>query len=134
MFNDLEKDWNRNESCLQKNIDSFISSTGWNLPNDYQEFLTWSNGGEGYVGKNYLSLWKLEDIVQLNMDYQIQEFLKKDCLVFGTDGGGVCYGFDFASKGKVFKSSLGDLDVEEMEFLANDFKSFLMLALTTNIE
>ena len=51
------------------------------LPDDYKEFMLWSNGGEGNIGSQYLSLWKIEDLMQLNKEYQIQKYLSKK--IFG---------------------------------------------------
>ncbi|MFR2243924.1 MAG: SMI1/KNR4 family protein [Anaerobutyricum soehngenii] len=48
------------------------------LPDDYKEFMLWSNGGEGNIGSQYLSLWKIEDLMQLNKEYQIQKYLSKN--------------------------------------------------------
>lgn len=58
------------------------------LPDDYKEFMSWSNGGEGNIGSQYLSLWKIEDVIQLNNDYQVQKYLSGKSLAIGTDGGG----------------------------------------------
>ena len=51
-----------------------------------EEFMLGSNGGEGNIGSQYLSLWKIEDLMQLNKEYQIQKYLSKKSLVIGTDG------------------------------------------------
>ena len=64
------------------------------LPDDYKEFMLWSNGGEGNIGSQYLSLWKIEDLMQLNKDTKYKVFVEKS-LVIGTDGGDNCIGFYF---------------------------------------
>jgi hypothetical protein len=129
VLNKILNDRHRNNSCSLEEINNFITSTNWDLSKDYQKFLLWSNGGEGYIGSNYISLWKLENIIQLNKDYQIQKYLGDNCIAFGTDGGGICYGFDYSLQKKIFKSSLGDLDRNEKIFIANTFDEFIAIAL-----
>jgi SMI1 / KNR4 family (SUKH-1) len=63
------------------------------LPSDYANFLRASNGGEGFVGDNYLALWKAEELKQLNDEYQVPEYAP-GLLLFGSDGGGEAYAFD----------------------------------------
>ncbi|MCR8649792.1 hypothetical protein A1343_11075 [Leptospira interrogans serovar Bataviae] len=58
-----------NLNTIQK-IESIFKVT---FPEDYKQILLWSNGGEGKVGNRYLSLWKIEELVQLNEDYQIKK-------------------------------------------------------------
>ena len=77
-----------------------------------------------------MSLWKLCDLIQLNKDYQIEKYLGCECLAFGTDGGRVCYGFDFSLEGSVFMSSLGDLDKNKKNFLAKNFDKFIEIDLS----
>jgi hypothetical protein len=68
------------ENTIRKIIDSWNSKSGVELqaiseienkldirlPEDYKTFLSWSNGGEGEIGDNYISLWKVEDLIILN--------------------------------------------------------------------
>ena len=91
------------------------------LPDDYKEFMLWSNGGEGNIGSQYLSLWKIEDLMQLNKEYQIQKYLSKKSLVIGTDGGDNCIGFYFGEPTFIFLQPLGDLDLSENRFLSQSF-------------
>lgn len=89
----INKSWHSNPPCDQQ----IMLSVGklFPLPDDYKEFMLWSNGGEGNIGSQYLSLWKIEDLMQLNKEYQIQKYLSKKSLVIGTDGGDNCIGFYF---------------------------------------
>ena len=75
----INKSWHSNPPCDQQ----IMLSVGklFPLPDDYKEFMLWSNGGEGNIGSQYLSLWKIEDLMQLNKEYQIQKYLSKKSLV-----------------------------------------------------
>jgi hypothetical protein len=44
---------------------------GSQLPFDYKQFLRNSNGGEGFVGQNYLQLWQAEELRERNNGYQV---------------------------------------------------------------
>jgi hypothetical protein len=63
------------------------------LPSDYKSFLSSINGGEGFVGKHYLILWKAEELAQFNEEYQVAEYAP-GLMFFGSNGGGEGFAFD----------------------------------------
>ena len=65
----------------------------WQLPMDYKEFLEKANGGEGFIGKNYLILWATEELTQFNNEYEVKDYAP-GLVLFGSDGGGEGYAFD----------------------------------------
>ena len=115
--------WYKYENIKMNSIEEIIGT--YNFPNDYLEFIKQNNCGEGYIGKNYLYLWKIENIVQLNNDYNIQEYLGENYCGFGTDGGDKCYCFDNKNGNKIIRCGLGDLDYNEIEIMANTFYEFI---------
>ena len=70
---------------------------------------------------------------ELNDDYQIQKYLTKDYLAFGTDGGGICYGFKIKDGFFVFKCPLGDLDINEVSIISESFTGFFTKAIREEI-
>ena len=125
IIKDLERiGWNSNKETNLNDIVIVEEQLHIVFPEDYLEFLKWSNGGEGYIEKNYVSLWKVEDLEVLNREYQIQTYLSKGYLGIGTDGGGICYGFCLEKQFAIFKCSLGDLDINEITIVANSIKDF----------
>jgi RimJ/RimL family protein N-acetyltransferase/cell wall assembly regulator SMI1 len=70
-----------------------MKDLGVELPEDYQAFLRKTNGGAGFLGEAYVSLWRGEELKQKNEDYQVAEFAP-GLLIFGSDGGGEAYAFD----------------------------------------
>lgn len=58
-----------------------------NLPDDYANWMRWSNEGEGNFGDMYLTFWPLDELEQLNKDFLVQHYLGAEALCFGTDGG-----------------------------------------------
>lgn len=125
--------WYKNSGAGIQDISTVESSLDILFPNDYKVFTEWSNGGEGEIGENYISLWKIEDMKVLNDEYQIQKYLTKDYLAFGTDGGGVCYGFKINDDFSVFKCPLGDLDINETSIVAKSFSDFFTTAIKEEI-
>jgi hypothetical protein len=66
------------------------------LPRDYLDFLRQHNGGEGFVGDNYIILWKAEELADFNREYEVGKYAP-GIVLFGSDGGGEGYGFDTRS-------------------------------------
>lgn len=72
----------------------------WNvsLPNEYKKLILFSNGIEGAIGKaGYLSIWPINELIELNLEYAVDEFLP-GIKYFGSDGGNMAYGFDFSTE------------------------------------
>ena len=134
IIKDLERiGWNSNKETNLNDIGIVEEQLHIVFPEDYLEFLKWSNGGEGYIEKNYVSLWKVEDVEVLNREYQIQTYLLKGYLGIGTDGGGICYGFCLEKQFAIFKCPLGDLDINEITIVANSIKDFFGNALVSEL-
>lgn len=74
-------------------IAAFERMTGKELPGDYVDFLKIADGGEGFVGKSYVILWGVGDLVSLNQGYEVENYAP-GLLIFGSDGGGEAFGFD----------------------------------------
>ena len=74
-------------------IASVETALGFRLPNDYREFLSGNNGGEGFVGKHYLIAWRVEELIPFNRDYQVNEYAP-GILIFASSGGGEAFAFD----------------------------------------
>jgi hypothetical protein len=63
------------------------------LPEDYRSIMEECNGGEGPVGRQYLVLWRGEEIADFNRDYQVND-LAPGLILFGSNGAGEGFGFD----------------------------------------
>lgn len=120
---------NNNHGVDSKDITVIEERFNAAFPKDYITLLKRSNGGEGYVGENYISLWKVEDLPALNEEYQIQKYLSEKFLGIGTDGGGICYGFCLDKNYSIFKCPLGDLDINEVVIVAKSTKDFFKKAM-----
>lgn len=82
------------------------------LPEDYLSIFTELNGGEGFVGEEYLILWKAEELIPFNKEYEVDQYAP-GIFLFGSNGGGEGFGFDTRSK---------PYKVVEMPFIGMDLK------------
>jgi hypothetical protein len=105
---------------------SDISEADVRLPADYEEFLSRMNGLEGFVApEQYLILWRVEDMGQLNEAYAVEEFLPNVTLI-GTDGGDTGFGYDSAHK-QYIKTPLVGMERAGVETMGGSFEEFVKL-------
>jgi len=78
-------------------MEGFERQLGVKLPVEYAEFLSKTDGGEGFIGRDaYVILWPVGEIVSMNQAYEVQKYAP-GLLIFGSDGGGEAFGFDTRS-------------------------------------
>ncbi len=71
------------------------------LPTEYIEFLQSFNGGEGFVGEEYLVLHKAEDLVKVNKDTEVELF-DPNIFIIGGNGGGEFVAINFKENKEVY--------------------------------
>ena len=75
------------------------SALGYSLPEQYLEFLRFSNGAEGSMGEgSYLVIWPVEELVSLNEMNAVRD-AAPELLLFGSDSGTRGYAFDTTAPG-----------------------------------
>lgn len=93
------------------------------LLDEYKEFLGMYNGGNGSIGEySYVQLWTFEDIVELNRNYEVDEFLSGIVLI-GSDGGDTAYGIN--EFGKYIEVPFIGMDNDEVQEIASNFDEFI---------
>ena len=98
---------------------------GMKLPADYRAFLGRFNGGEGFIGKHYLILWKTEELYQFNRDYGVEEYAP-GFLMFGSTGGGDGFAFDTRSiPYRVMQVPFIGMSLNDAFFVADSFTRLL---------
>jgi hypothetical protein len=101
------------------------SSLRFKLPADYVQFLEQMNGGEGFVGKNYLRAWPVEDLIQFNKEYHVDESAP-GLFLFGSSGGGEAFAFDTRSASPpIVAVPFIVLNLDDAIAIAPNFNSFL---------
>jgi hypothetical protein len=115
-----------NPGIAKDTLDTVMEDLPVWLPNDYIGFLLVSNGGEGFLGENYVRLWKAEDLRQNNLNYAVAEFAPQ-LFLFGSDGGGEAYAFDTSASPYMVVQVpfIGMGDPETSIQLGDSFNAFL---------
>lgn len=96
MENNLKKYLNNlslNTPASLSEIKDVEDKLGVKLPKDYIDFMMFSNGCEGSIGESYIVMWPIEELVQCNEDYEVEDYVP-GLILFGSNGAGEAYGFD----------------------------------------
>jgi len=91
------KDLELNKPASIELIQDVEKNLGIKFPEDYIDFMLFSNGCEGSIGENYIILWNTEDIIENNENYEVQTYAP-NIVIFGSNGGGEAFGFDMRNK------------------------------------
>jgi hypothetical protein len=94
------------------------------LPTDYKRLLQQMNGGEGFIGTQYLQLWPIEEVVKTNTEADYGN-AALEFLLFGSDGGGESFAFDTRSMPRIVAVPFIGMERSAAILLAQDFASFL---------
>lgn len=101
--NKILPDFKANPPADVEVIRSVEHEAGFSFPKDYAAFLTRANGGVGFIGDAYLSLWRVEDLIAANRGYEVERDAPGLFLV-GSDGGGEAFAIDLRSEPCAFVS------------------------------
>ncbi len=96
------------------------------FPEDYVEYMLKKNGGEGAIGEEgYMRLWMLQELIEANEDYAVQEFAPGLFLI-GSDGGDNAYGVRREDVAFIEVPFIG-MSNEEAKVLGSNFTEFLQV-------
>jgi hypothetical protein len=93
------------------------------FPNDYKEFLQFTNGLEGPTGDNYIVLWSVDEVIQLNRAYHVTEFVP-NMIIFGSDGADEAFALDTTNMTIVNFPFIGMGQIDSQK-IAETFEDFL---------
>ena len=80
-------------------IEAFEREAAIPLPSEYLEFLRFTDGGESFIGPNsYAMLWKIDELLRFNREYEVPEYAP-GLFLFGSNGGGEAFAFDLLAEG-----------------------------------
>ena len=114
-----------NSAASESQIAAAEAHLQLSLPHEFREFLLHGNGGEGFVGQQYLMLWRVEDLAPLNRDYLVSEFAP-GLLIFGSSGGGDAFGFDTRSPSMpIVRVPFVGMAWKDASEVAKNFRAFL---------
>lgn len=110
--------WNNFEFNAPYNGKNVTEINGVNLPQNYVDFMTEHNGGEGDIGESWLVLYPIEDLREINNDYNIPEFLPNH-IIIGSNGGEEFFGIDSDGRYFIVPSTF---ETDEITILCDDIK------------
>ena len=86
-----------NKPASLNTIEEVEKSLGIKFPSDYVDFMLFTNGCEGSIGESYIVMWPIEEIVQNNEDFEVEEYVP-GLILFGSNGSGEAFGFDMRTE------------------------------------
>ncbi len=104
----------RNDPPTEKEMEDFLKSVYFPLPVGFIDFFKEANGADISSGDNYILLWPLTQMVQLNKDYNVDEFAP-GFFLFGSDGGDTAYAIEKTS-GDIYEMPFIGMSQEEAVF------------------
>jgi hypothetical protein len=120
-----------NPPASREEIEKAQEALAFPLPRGYVDFLATADGGEGFIGKSYLILWKVEELASKNAAYNVAEFAP-ELFLFGSDGGGEAFGFDTRSKtGSIVSIPFVTMEMRRAKAVPPDFEAFLSVLFAT---
>jgi hypothetical protein len=85
----------KTEGATRDSLATLMAHFGVELPPEYIEFMTETNGADGPIGTSgYLQIWSSEEVMQLDGGIEDIKEEHPEWLFFGGMGGGVRYAFD----------------------------------------
>ncbi|MCX2781310.1 SMI1/KNR4 family protein [Microbulbifer thermotolerans] len=121
----LLTDFSLDEGASQETIANIKNISGIYFPDDYLDFLQDANGGEGFIGEEYLILWKAEELETFNREYEVEKYAP-GIFLFGSNGGGEGFGFDTRSTPyKIVQVPFVGMDLQHANHVADSFTNLL---------
>jgi hypothetical protein len=104
-------------------IEAFLKQVDFNLPKGFIEFFKETNGADISTDEKYFFLWALTDMVQLNKEYNVEEFAP-EFFIFGSDGGDTAFAIEKGT-GYIYEMPFIGMSKEEAVFKNKTFAEFI---------
>lgn len=117
------KNVSSNPPPANEEIEKFVAETDFQLPVGFIDFYKEANGADIRLDDNYVVLWALTELIELNEAYKVKEYAP-DYLIFGSNGGDTAYCFE-KSSGHIFEMPFIGMSKEEAIFKCHTFKEFM---------
>lgn len=104
-------------------VEAFLKEIDFSLPLGFIDFFKEANGADINADETFILLWPLTDMVQLNKDYNVEEYAPT-FFIFGSDGGDTAYAIERGT-GAIFEIPFIGMSKEEAVFKSETFTGFL---------
>ena len=104
-------------------VEYFTSQVNFPFPYGLLDFLKESNGADIYGEEIYVKIWSLTEMIKLNEDYGVAEFIP-EFFIFGSDGGNTAFAIEKDS-GRIFNIPFIEMTKDDAAFVNESFIDFL---------
>ena len=111
------------EQLSVEEVNTFFKDYGIEISDDFAEFYAEYNGGCGDVGDAYIEIWRLDELAELNENYQVKRNID-NIVIFGSDGGDMAFGYDYARAQYLTIPFIGMGFLESPEYLGETYSEF----------
>jgi SMI1 / KNR4 family (SUKH-1) len=119
------QDFDANGPPLEGALESVERHFGCVFPEQYKAFMSQRDGGEGFIGKRYLVLWRVEELIEFNQGYESNEYAP-GLLLFGSNGGGEAFAFDLRDPSLPIRMvPFIGMSLHDAVLIADTFNNFL---------
>ncbi|MCR9252071.1 MAG: SMI1/KNR4 family protein [bacterium] len=115
----------KNAPANQDDIKKLTNEIDFEIPVSYLQFMQESNGCEIYKDEIFLTFWPIEELLELNEEYAINEFADQ-FFILGSDGGNNAIVIEKRSTKFCLMPFIG-MSNDSAEFIANSFEEFISL-------
>ncbi len=115
----------RNSAPNKNEIEVFLKQLNFQLPKEFIDFFKEANGADINTDEEYILLWAVTDMVNLNKEYNVEEYAP-DFFIFGTDGGDTAFALE-KSTGDIYEMPFIGMSKEESVFRSKSFNQFIGL-------
>lgn len=113
----------RNTAPTVDEVETFLGHVDFNLPEGFIEFFKEANGADISTDEKYVVLWALTEMVQLNKEYNVEEYAP-EFFIFGSDGGDTAFVIE-KSTGDIYEMPFIGMSKEEAAFKGKTFTGFI---------
>lgn len=125
-LNSLLENFDANGPSTSGGMEEVEKHFGCVLPSDYKNFMATHDGGEGFIGSQYIILWRSAELIDFNRDYEVTMYAP-GLLLFGSNGGGEAFAFDFreTEKMRVRIVPFIGMSLQDARLVADTFEGLL---------
>lgn len=116
----------KNKHASPTELDAFSNLYKYTLPNGFLDFYKTTNGAIVGSDDNFVILWTLSEIIELNKAYLVDEFAP-DFFIFGSDGADTAYAIE-KQTGHIFSLPFIGMSKEYAFFISDNFTDFYDMA------
>lgn len=117
------KNIEKNSAPTSEEVKFFLQQVDFILPDGFIAFFKEANGADITTEEKYLILWALTDMIQLNKDYEVEEYAP-EFFIFGSNGGGTAFAIE-KNTGDIYEMPFIGMSKEEANFLNKTFTEFI---------